>query len=102
MKPGKNARKALFAAVPAMVLLAGCLYSNVTAPLSTDMNRTSMGKKEGRASARSVLWLVSWGDAGAAAAARNGGLTTVNHMDVEIRNILFGLYTKETTIVYGD
>jgi hypothetical protein len=49
-----------------------------------------------------VLWLVSWGDAGAAAAARNGGLTTINHMDVQIRNVLFGLYTKETTIVYGD
>lgn len=89
-------------AAAAALLLAGCLYSNITAPLSTDMNRTSIGKKEGRASAHSVLWLVSWGDAGAAAAARNGGLSTINHMDVQIRNILFGLYTRETTIVYGD
>ena len=102
MKAGKRASKALPAAVAAAFLLAGCLYSNVTAPLTTDMNRTGVGNKEGRASAYSVLWLVSWGDAGAAAAARNGGLTTINHMDVQIRNVLFGLYTKETTIVYGD
>ncbi len=98
MKSGKIP----LAVIAAAFLLAGCLYSHVTAPLSTDMNKTSMGKKEGRASAQSVLWLVSWGDAGVAAAAKNGGLTTVNHMDVEVRNILFGLYTKETTIVYGD
>ncbi|TFH30365.1 MAG: hypothetical protein E4G97_05835 [Deltaproteobacteria bacterium] len=99
---GMNSRRTAFAILAAAFLLAGCLYSNVVAPLSTDLNKTSLGNKEGRASTHSVLWLVSWGDAGVAAAAKNGGLTTVNHMDVEIRNILFGLYTKETTIVYGD
>ena len=98
MKSGKCA----LAVLVASLLLAGCLYSNVVAPLDTDMNKTTLGKKEGRASVYSVLWLVSWGDAGVAAAAKNGGLTVVHHMDVEIRNILFGLYTKETTIVYGD
>jgi len=97
-----TSRRTGFAILAAAFLLAGCLYSNVVAPLSTDLNKTSLGNKEGRASTYSVLWLVSWGDAGVAAAAKNGGLTTVNHMDVEIRNILFGLYTKETTIVYGD
>jgi len=97
-----NSRRTAFALLAAAFLLAGCLYSNVVAPLSTDLNKTTLGKKEGRASNHSVLWLVSWGDAGVAAAAKNGGLTTVNHMDVKIRNILFGLYTKETTIVYGD
>lgn len=97
-----NSRRTAFSILAAAFLLAGCLYSNVVAPLSTDLNKTTLGKKVGRASNHSVLWLVSWGDAGVAAAAKNGGLTTVNHMDVEIRNILFGLYTKETTIVYGD
>ncbi|MCL5884534.1 MAG: TRL-like family protein [Deltaproteobacteria bacterium] len=92
----------MFAILAAGFLLTGCLYSNVVAPLSTDLNKTILGKKEGRASTHSVLWLVSWGDAGVAAAAKNGGLVTVNHMDVEIQNFLFGLYTKETTIVYGD
>ena len=97
-----NTRRSAFAILAAAFLLAGCLYSNVVAPLDTDMNKTTLGKTEGRASAYSVLWLVSWGDAGVAAAAKNGGLATVNHMDVEVQNILFGLYTKETTIVYGD
>jgi hypothetical protein len=97
-----NSRRTAFAIVAVAFLLAGCLYSNVVAPLSTDLNKTTLGMKEGRASNHSVLWLVSWGDAGVAAAAKNGGLTTVNHMDVKIQNILFGLYTKETTIVYGD
>ena len=97
-----NSRRTAFAILAAAFLLAGCLYSNVVAPLDTDLNKTSLGNKVGRASNYSVLWLISWGDAGVAAAAKNGGLTTVNHMDVEIQNILFGLYTKETTIVYGD
>jgi hypothetical protein len=97
-----NSRRTAFAIVAVAFLLAGCLYSNVVAPLSTDLNKTTLGQKEGRASNQSVLWLFSWGDAGVAAAAKNGGLTTVHHMDVKIQNILFGLYTKETTIVYGD
>jgi hypothetical protein len=45
---------------------------------------------------------VAWGDAGTAKAAENGGLTTINHMDMQIFSILFGLYTRQKTIVYGD
>jgi hypothetical protein len=54
------------------------------------------------ASAYSVLWLVSWGDQGIAAAAKSGGIKTVTHMDQEVFSILFGLYIKTSTIVYGD
>jgi len=50
----------------------------------------------------SVLWLIAWGDASTSAAAKQGGLMTVNHMDRETLFVLFGLYTKTTTIVYGD
>jgi hypothetical protein len=39
---------------------------------------------------------------GIAAAARNGAITTVTHMDQEVVNIFFGIYTKTSTIVYGD
>ena len=97
-----NSRRTGLAILAAAFLLSGCLYSNVVAPLDTDLNKTVVGQKEGRASTYSVLWLVSWGDAGVAAAAKNGGLTTLHHMDVQVQNILFGLYVKETTIVYGD
>jgi len=97
-----NFRRTSFVILTAAFLLTGCIYANVVAPLDTDLNKTVLGQKEGRASTYSVLWLFSWGDAGVAAAVKNGGLTTVNHMDVEVQNILFGLYMKETTIVYGD
>jgi hypothetical protein len=86
----------------AAIVLTGCLYSNVKAPLDTDLDRTTLGSKVGRASSYSVLWLFSWGDAGTAAAARDGGIASVNHMDLEVFSILFGLYTRTTTLVYGD
>jgi hypothetical protein len=85
-----------------LFVLSGCLYTNVLTPFDTDLNKTVLGQKQGRASMESVLWLVAWGDAGTAAAAKQGGITTVNHMDREILNVLFGFYTKTTTIVYGD
>ena len=36
------------------------------------------------------------------AAAEQGGIATINHADMEVTSILFGLYSRETTIVYGD
>ena len=84
------------------IVLSGCLYSNVTVPLSTELNKTDLGQKQGEASTYSVLWLFAWGDAGAAAAARNGGITNLRHMDRKIKIVLFGLYTRTTTVVYGD
>jgi len=61
-----------------------------------------LGGKEGKSSYQSIFWLVAWGDAGTAAAAEEGEITVLNHIDMEIFSILFGLYYKETTIVYGD
>jgi hypothetical protein len=54
------------------------------------------------AEARSILWLVAWGDASYAAAAANGGITTLRHADQEVFNVLFGLYTRWRVVVYGD
>jgi hypothetical protein len=94
--------KSLFFILCVIMLTTGCIYTNITSPLDTDLNNTVMGEKTGFASTYSVLWLVSWGDGGVAAASRNGGITTVNHMDVNVESVLFGLYVKTTTIVYGD
>lgn len=79
-----------------------CVYSNIRAPLDTDLSTTKLGYKVGKASAYSVLWLVAWGEAGAADAAKEGKITTLNHMDLETFIILGGLYSKTTTIVYGE
>lgn len=86
----------------AAFLMTGCVYSNIKTPLDMDLDKTEMGTKEGRASMNSVLWLVSWGDSSTSTAARNGDMSTVNHMDMEVFSVLFGLYTRSTTIVYGD
>jgi len=80
----------------------GCVYSHVITPLDTDVDATRLGDKVGRSDLHSVLWLVAWGDAGTQAAAAEGGLTTINHMDVETLAVLFGLYYHRTTIVYGE
>ncbi len=86
----------------AAIVVSGCLYSHVTMPLSTELNKTDLGHKRGESSMYSVLWLFAWGDAGAAEASKNGGITIMTHMDREVYIFLFGLYTRTTTIVYGD
>jgi len=85
-----------------MLLSTGCLYSHVLMPYDTNLDKTVLGQKTGRSVMHSVLWLVAWGDASTSAAAKQGGITTVNHMDREFLNIIFGVYTETTTIVYGD
>lgn len=89
-------------ALTAAVLLTGCLYAHVLTPYDTNLDKTVLGQKQGKASLHSVLWLVAWGDASTAAAAKEGGITTVNHMDKEVLNVFFGIYSETTTIVYGD
>lgn len=83
-------------------LLSGCVYSSVVQPLDRDVQETQIGSKTGRASLHVVGWLVAWGDAGVDAAAANGDIAVINHLDVERRLVLFGLYSRITTIAYGD
>ncbi len=94
--------KVAAAALTAMVLLMGCLYTHVLTPYDTNLDKTVLGQKEGKAVIHSVLGLVAWGDGSTAAAAKQGGITTINHMDREIYNIFFGVYSETTTIVYGN
>jgi len=84
------------------LFLGGCLYTDIEVPADTDLNETVLGAKQGEASTYSVLWLFAWGDAGTRAAAENGGIATINHMDRKIFSLLFGLYSKTTTVVYGN
>jgi len=95
-------RTVLLCVVLAMFLLSGCVYTHVLMPYDTNLDKTVLGQKQGKAATESVLWLVAWGDASTNAAAKQGGITTISHMDREILFVLFGLYSKTTTIVYGD
>jgi hypothetical protein len=83
------------------LLVPGC-YINTMIPMDHDLDQTELGSKVGRASVKSVLWAVAWGDAGTQAAAAEGGLKTINHADREIFVVLGGVYARMTTVVYGD
>ncbi len=79
---------------------SGCAY--IKTPYDTDLERTILGEKVGESSYQSILFLAAWGDAGTAAAAKNGNISVINHMDKRTLVILYGLYYRHTTIVYGN
>lgn len=84
------------------LLVSSCLYMNVQRPLTTEFNKTELGSKTGESTSQSVLWLFAWGDSGTKAAAEKGGIKVIKYSDTKIFSVLFGLYSKVTTIVYGD
>lgn len=98
-------RKRLFGIMfllTAALLFQGCAYSHIQGPLDTNFDNTVLGSKVGKSHTRSVLWLVAWGDGGTKAAAENGGITTITHADFEYYVYFFGVYTRVTTVVYGE
>ena len=100
----------LAAACAAAVVSAGCvsapfkppmgLYSEVTAPLSTE-GPVQLGPKSGQATSKTILGLVATGDCSLATAAKNGGLRKINHVDYKYKNIL-GVIQETTVVVYGE
>ena len=105
---------AVSAAVAACVLLGGCgmyeapvippvalVYTDISAPIDTDMDAQPIGAKVGRASTEQILSIAAWGDASIQAAAANGKITRINHADYHYTNFL-GVYSKFTVIVTGD
>ena len=100
----------LAAACAAAVLFTGCisapftppmgLYTEISAPLSTE-GTIDVGAKKGEATAKTILGLVATGDCSIAAAAKNGGLTTIKHIDYKYKNIL-GIVQETTVVVYGE
>ena len=79
----------------------GFLFNSTEAPLDVDMNKTQLGEKQGNSSTYCVLSLVAWGDASTQAAAKDGGLTQINHLDYKMLNVL-GLFSQFTTTAYGE
>ncbi len=83
-------------------LFTGCAYTHIQRPMDRDFDVTQLGPKEGRSHAYSLFWLVAWGDAGTKAAARQGNVMAIRHADTEVKSVFLGLYTRVTTVVYGD
>lgn len=98
----KNRYIVIFCLAIAVLLLQGCAYSHIQGPLDTNFENTVLGPKIGRAHTQCVLWLFAWGDSGTQAAARAGGITTITHADFEYTFYLFGIYSRISTVVYGE
>lgn len=102
--------KKFFALLVGSLLLGGCatvgspvngvLWTNVKAPLAAT-NDNAKPALVGRSQATTILGLIATGDASIAAAARNGGVTQIHHVDYESRNFL-GIVGTFTTVVYGN
>jgi len=84
------------------IMFSGCVYLDVQTPLDKNYDKTDLDTKIGKADAKMVMGLFAWGDAGTKAAADNGGIKIIKHADTELFQIFFGLYSKRTTVVYGD
>jgi hypothetical protein len=98
----------------ACVAASACLYTNTTVPRAYRTAAPSEVKSSasdptasGSACSRTVLWLVSWGDAGYAAACRDAlqgrGDKVLYDVksDAKVFSIMLGLYSKVCTKLEG-
>ena len=97
-----NRRITLVVMLTILLVFSGCAFVNIKTPFDTDLDNTEFGSKKGTAQAYSLLWLVSWGDASYATAAKNGDIKIMKHADQEVQQVLLGLYTRWRVVVYGD
>ena len=95
--------------VVAVMFLFGCTYANgpIQAPLTPDVKGPVAGfendvsaSKVGKAKAMGILFF-GQGDASIKAAAANGNISDIHHVDSKTMNIL-GVYSEYTTVVYGE
>jgi len=98
-------------AVAGASLLSGCLtapfeppmgmvFSDVKAPLMVDYDKTQVSPRSGQAESMCILGLVTVGDNSIQAAALQGGLKTIEHVDYHYFNVL-GVYQKTTVTAFG-
>lgn len=78
----------------------GNYYNNTTAPLDVTFEQNGVGSKTGSAVVHTWFLGFAFGDASVNAAAKNAGITTVDHVDYKAFNIL-GIYQRYETIVSG-
>ena len=79
--------------------MIGAIYTGDTQPVAVTSN--VLGKKVGTAKCASVLGIAAYGDAGINAAAKNGGITKISHIDRKTFSVL-GIYSSFEYIVYGE
>jgi hypothetical protein len=70
--------------------------------LAVTIDPTAKPIKKGTASTGSFMGLIAGGDGSLDAAMKNGDITRIHHIDHEVTSFLFGLWSGDTTIVYGE
>jgi len=88
------------------VLISGCgvIYTDIKTPMPTLNLQANADNQDkvGKASCASYVWVVGTGDCSIAAAMKNGGISKIHHVDIEVKSIFFGIHEKYTTVVYGE
>ena len=107
---GKIMKKmSLMIAGIALVVFSGCtsitprgvITTNIVVPLTATNGQ--IGKKVGKASCVSWFGMVASGDASIRAAAKNGNIKKITHVDWKVKSdIPIGIKTIYTTTVYGE
>ena len=77
---------------------SGFVYTDVSGPVLATSN--SGASKVGSATSKGVI-CVATGDSSIKAAAANGGITKISHVDYHVTSVL-GLYVETTVTVYGE
>ncbi|MEM7184466.1 MAG: TRL-like family protein [Spirochaetota bacterium] len=80
----------------------GILYSKVTFPGEFNHTNDVKNQKSGKSCSHAALGLVSWGNASAGSTAKKNGILKISTIDHESMNILFGIYRRYCTFVYGE
>ena len=74
------------------------IYTDVSGPIGATSN--TAGSKMGQASSSAII-CVATGDSSIKAAAANGGITKISHVDYHTTSVL-GVWAKTTVTVYGE
>ena len=85
----------------------GLLYTNITLPLTLDMNDTQRAPDSAGAIQRIIREPIAgiraeWSNDAPGDSARIGGLGQVSYADVRSNSLLGGLWGSTTILVYGD
>lgn len=101
----KKVKALLAAAVVALTMtscgggVTGVIYTDIVTPVAATSN--TVGTKVGSSQCVGYVGIVALGDGSIDAAAKNGNITKISHVDVQTKSYV-GVYTINTYVVYGE
>ena len=86
----------------------GLIYTNITLPVTTNFDRTSIGQERVETSVRRVRLPLprarigaEWSEQAIGEAAREAGLKEIYYVDVKTFSVLAGTWQKRTLEIWG-